>query len=1659
MNLSAAWLLLMLTCTPLVRASASPKYRNELQLLKRRQLASTCARNEQCDANQFCLVPGRSGSTGVCASCWRCCLFPDVYGDCPAVCNCNSGATCGNSADCGQGLFCSIEDPWQVPVCQPCNNCTSDQFEIGGSCALACPSADMSALNLLPHLRARHFLFLAFLAHDISQQGADAQGVLLKAELLRWVKGQGLEEGQAETAVVQMMAGATESVDMKSWMELVSESSSLSYICPSYDADLPWNMQPMRSAPGCFCNATADARTFRCPAGQRCSRDAFLGLETDAPRDPTAQIFRALCVACEQGQYCPEGTFLKDEAQLGSLECPDGFYCPTPAVLMDCPAGFYCASRTTKPITCDMEHLLLTDPNQELPMQPDTVIVRIRDRRDPIRGNFCPAKSTKPNELCSAGSFCPNASTIIKCPKGYYCKAQSTSPSKCPLLTRCPPGTTVPPLSFMALVIAAIVVSTIPLLQLAFTHLDNSVIMDADEDSDKRALHRAAVASRMTFRLLKSIKVNQQSALENKYRGFGTVSPPITMEFESLGLRIRPRGGEVKNVLMGVSGSFAPRRLNAILGPSGCGKTTFLNVLCGKISNGTLMGQVRINGEDIPIDKLKKIMGFVPQDDIVHEDLTVRENLNYSSRLRLPSDMTSNRRRDIVHDALEMLGLSAIQHYRVGTVERRGISGGQRKRVNIGLELVAMPSLLFLDEPTSGLDATSSADILDSLVDMANLGMNIIMVIHQPRFSSFLMFDQVLLLGGGGHTVYLGSPSAAMLYFTKYLGFEFPERENPSDILIDIIAGKVPCAGDPRLKSCAQLVEKWTTGGMAWVETLETLNPMMVTKMCEVDPRIILAIDDEFDRLDPEGTGQINAVQLVSLFLALGQEITLDDAVILIRKINARMPASAKSAARSRGGSSTGVRTSGPSTDGTSLTVTKQQLLNAFQNVREANDEGNTDGAVQRNAAAKFYASHFLLPDLPEVKPYRDKMEHRHRRHAHRQNSLNGDIRCSNSGYDSNNSRPDSPSYGYGGGFCPDHLDSDSYSTVGQDPDDKYYATPVVESIMRRSILAPSAAAASVSVAGSIPLPRRRSSCSRWDDARTTKSRMSRGSGYARSARLSGAEDEEDYYEEEEEDGGEEHLPPLLRQLVSHCSAGALQPANIEIAGPVAEGLEEGTDAAALTCNGLGQTQTQTQDQSQFQADAAAVAAPPPPPPPMDRPSRPAVVRKVAASALSEQSAPGSPPPPPPPPPPSSAPRPQRQQPSVSEGGASRERSSQPPAVEQLELLQYQRRLPAHPRAHVLPQGETRGLDLVPEQVPRLNSKLDPDLDPEHERISAPARYWQHHNPQAQKIKTRSVMVMPIAGDSSEAGLNDLPPDTLPLGTSPQASASAGVLARQWRRFGTSLPHGSVGLGYVGHPTAPGGDVNTATVTSGGYVDRTSRSSHTRASRFAARHATVSGEITGGGRSSGGGGGGGGGGRGSGGGGGGGGGGGSGGGSAIVADAEQLQQQQQQQQQQQEQQLDGVDGEEGPEPNTGDADEAEAAAAAAAVSDGEACISGKSVPDGGATDGVGGDDNDGDGRRTPKYERGSNMDPKFRVRLHELRNNSAPLPEFTAMRIAIAGGGSPQVGGRQRRLSFGPVNVMSPGRKQRRHSWLQVRVHACVKMMCEYDSTQICWGL
>ena len=157
----------------------------------------------------------------------------------------------------------------------------------------------------------------------------------------------------------------------------------------------------------------------------------------------------------------------------------------------------------------------------------------------------------------------------------------------------------------------------------------------------------------------------------------------------------------------------------------------------------------------------------------------VRENLIFSASLRLPAGTSEERKEALVDDSITLLGLRHVQDVVVGTTEQRGISGGQLKRVNIGLELVADPTLLFLDEPTSGLDSTASLEVLGALRALSRLGVTVVTVIHQPRYSIFTMFDSVLLLGLGGRTVFCGPAAAAQPYFES-LNFAVPPNDNPA---------------------------------------------------------------------------------------------------------------------------------------------------------------------------------------------------------------------------------------------------------------------------------------------------------------------------------------------------------------------------------------------------------------------------------------------------------------------------------------------------------------------------------------------------------------------------------------------------------------------------------------------------------------------------------------------------------------------------------------------------------------------------------------------------------------------------------------------------------------------------------------------------------------
>ncbi|KAG4908110.1 hypothetical protein JHK84_056635 [Glycine max] len=280
--------------------------------------------------------------------------------------------------------------------------------------------------------------------------------------------------------------------------------------------------------------------------------------------------------------------------------------------------------------------------------------------------------------------------------------------------------------------------------------------------------------------------------------------PLMEISFKDLTLTLKAQN---KHILRYVTGKIKPGRITAVMGPSGAGKTTFLSALAGKALGCSVTGSIFINGRNESIHSFKKITGFVPQDDVVHGNLTVEENLWFSAQCRLSADLSKPEKVLVVERVIEFLGLQSVRNALVGTVEKRGISGGQRKRVNVGLEMVMEPSLLILDEPTSGLDSASSQLLLRALRREALEGVNICMVVHQPSYALFKMFDDLILLGKGGLTVYHGSAKKVEEYFSG-LGINIPERINPPDYFIDILEGITTPGGSSGL-SYKELPVRW----------------------------------------------------------------------------------------------------------------------------------------------------------------------------------------------------------------------------------------------------------------------------------------------------------------------------------------------------------------------------------------------------------------------------------------------------------------------------------------------------------------------------------------------------------------------------------------------------------------------------------------------------------------------------------------------------------------------------------------------------------------------------------------------------------------------------------------------------------------------------------
>ena len=452
-------------------------------------------------------------------------------------------------------------------------------------------------------------------------------------------------------------------------------------------------------------------------------------------------------------------------------------------------------------------------------------------------GEWCPSQGRYEPEVCRSGFYCPNASTILPCPEGHWCVRGSAAPTPCQPLSICPPGTVIGRFYGGALACALLDALLLAYFMLRIFRWEPAKFRANLTERPRRLLLRAAeeagggaaakgvadwqpalpppatpppsprapltlsgawaLARRASFSLPAAppaaaaaapgapapldaaVLASAKALLSRTFRRCnGELS--IRIDFEGLSLTLPPPAS--KTILSGVTGTIFPARVTAIMGPSGAGKTTFLSVLLGTARRTA--GSVRINGAEGDVSSLGRLTGFVPQDDVMLRELTVRENIAHSARIRLPRAGWSAADIDGHCDAvIEVLGL---RHCADTPTDR--ISGGQRKRVNIGMELALAPAAIFLDEPTSGLDSTAALQVCSTLKDIAELGVTVVAVIHQPRLDIFKSFDDLLLLAPGGKTVFAG-PQAHVIDYFQGLGLEFSEGGNPADDVLDFVAG------------------------------------------------------------------------------------------------------------------------------------------------------------------------------------------------------------------------------------------------------------------------------------------------------------------------------------------------------------------------------------------------------------------------------------------------------------------------------------------------------------------------------------------------------------------------------------------------------------------------------------------------------------------------------------------------------------------------------------------------------------------------------------------------------------------------------------------------------------------------------------------------------
>lgn len=272
-----------------------------------------------------------------------------------------------------------------------------------------------------------------------------------------------------------------------------------------------------------------------------------------------------------------------------------------------------------------------------------------------------------------------------------------------------------------------------------------------------------------------SVKVRKKFTLPNLLRHGGSADPDSG----------ETRFSSTKTILNAISGEARDGEIMAVMGASGSGKSTLIDALANRMAKGSIKGEITLNGEQLESRLLKVISAYVMQDDLLFPMLTVEETLMFAAEFRLPRTLSKSKKRLRVQALIDQLGLRNAAKTVIGDEGHRGVSGGERRRVSIGTDIIHDPILLFLDEPTSGLDSTSAYMVVKVLQRIAQSGSIVIMSIHQPSYRILGLLDRMIFLSRG-QTVYSGPPSNLPVFFSDFK-HPIPDNENKTEFALDLI--------------------------------------------------------------------------------------------------------------------------------------------------------------------------------------------------------------------------------------------------------------------------------------------------------------------------------------------------------------------------------------------------------------------------------------------------------------------------------------------------------------------------------------------------------------------------------------------------------------------------------------------------------------------------------------------------------------------------------------------------------------------------------------------------------------------------------------------------------------------------------------------------------